>query len=146
MKRDWEELTATSYYETLEAIREAVDQNDLANARAGIHTLLDTMSQQLRSASFSQLVRLMKHIIKWQLQPERRSVSWVTSIADAREEIEAIQSTKPSLNRSYFESIWDKAFEKATRQAENETGISATIAALSWETVFDDEYRVPAVG
>lgn len=142
MKRDWEELTATSYYETMEAIQEAVDQNDLADARLGIHTLLDTMSQQLKSASFSQLVRLMKHILKWQLQPERRSVSWVTSIADAREEIEAIQATKPSLNRAYFESVWDKAFLKAARQAENETGLSSTVPTLSWQTVFEDEYRV----
>lgn len=145
MKRDWEELTASSYYETLEAIQEAVDQNDLADARTGIHTLLDTMSQQLKSASFSQLVRLMKHIIKWQLQPERRSVSWVTSIADAREEIEAIQVTKPSLNRAYFESVWDKAFDKAVRQAENETGLSNTLPTLSWQIVFNDEYRVPPV-
>lgn len=145
MKRDWEELTATSYYETVEAIQEAVDQNDLADARAGIHTLLDTMSQQLKSALFSQLVRLMKHIIKWQLQAERRSVSWVTSIADVREEIEAIQSTKPSLNRNYLESVWDKAFEKATRQAENETGLTNTLSGLSWETVFENEYRIQAV-
>lgn len=143
MKRDWEELTASSYYGTLEAIQEAVDQNDLVDARTGIHTLLDTMSQQLKSASFSQLVRLMKHIIKWQLQPERRFVSWVTSIADAREEIEAIQATKPSLNSAYFESVWQKAFNKAVRQAENETGLSNTLPALSWQMVFEDEYRVP---
>ncbi len=143
MRQDWDELTATSYYDTLEAIQEAVDQNDLTEARAGIHTLLNTMSQQLKSASFSQLVRLMKHIIKWHLQPERRSVTWVTSIADAREEIDAIQATKPSLNRDYFESVWEKAFAKAVRQAENETGLSNTLPTLSWETVFSDEYRVP---
>lgn len=145
MKRDWEELTATSYYDTLEALQEAVDQNDYDDVRTGIHTLLDTMSQQLKSASFSQLVRLMKHIIKWHLQADRRSASWVASIADAREEIEAIQSTKPSLNRSYFESIWDKAVEKAARQAENETGLPGTISTLSWETVFEVEYRVSPV-
>ena len=65
MKRDWEELTATSYYDTLEAIN-----NDIEDARVGIHTLLDTMSQQLKSASLSQLIRLMKHITKWQIQPD----------------------------------------------------------------------------
>ena len=145
MKRDWDELTATSYYETLEAISEAVDQHDYAEARTGIHTLLDTMSQQLKSASFSQLVRLMKHILKWQCQPDRRSASWVASIADARGELEAIQQTKTSLNRLYFESVWDNAFRKAGRQAENETGLPVTTAMLSWEAVFDEEYRVQPV-
>lgn len=145
MKQDWDELTATSYYETLQAIQQAVDQNDLDEARTGIHTLLDTMSQQLKSASFSQLVRLMKHILKWQGQPEHRTAGWVASITDAREEIEAIQATKPSLNRAYFESVWDKAFEKAARQAENETGLPTVVSALSWEAVFDEEYRIAAV-
>ena len=73
MKRDWEGLTATSYYDTLEAIREAVDHHEIEDARTGIHTLLNTMSQQLKNAPFSQLVWLMKHIIKWQTQ--RRLVS-----------------------------------------------------------------------
>lgn len=145
MKRDWEGLTATSYYDTLEAIREAVEHHDIEDARTGIHTLLDTMSQQLKSASFSQLVRLMKHIIKWQIQPKRRSVSWVASIADARDEIEAIQATttRPSLNRPYFESIWDKTLQKAHHQAGNETGLANTLPTLTWEMVFTDEYRMP---
>lgn len=66
----------------------------------------------------------MMHIIKWNLQPEKRSRSWLKNIFNARNEVEFAQEYNPSLNNNYIESIWEKAFSKAKKGAEIETGIS----------------------
>jgi hypothetical protein len=43
------------------------------------------------------------HVIKWQSQPERRSLSRIAGIKDAREEIVDIQEETPSLNNNVIE-------------------------------------------
>lgn len=86
------------------------------------------------------MVRLMLHIIKWQSQPERRSLSWVASIRDAREEIADIQEETPSLNENVVKELWDKVFIIANRDAQAEMGKKSVVTSLSWQAVFDDDY------
>ena len=89
----------------------------------------------------SQLVRLMMHIIKWQIHPDRRSRSRALKILYSRYEIEDIQEEIPGLNRQYIESIRDKAFSRAKFFAEKETVIKTdAVEELSWEDVYEKEY------
>jgi len=64
----------------------------------------------------------MLHVIKWRAQPERRSLRWVASIADARDEIADIREETPSLDEQTIRDLWAKAFAIAKRDAEAEMG------------------------
>jgi hypothetical protein len=142
MKRNWEELTATSYTDTVVELQATLEEKDYEQVAEGLHMLFSSMSQELKRALRSQLSRLMMHIIKWKLQPEKRSGSWAVSILDARENIEEIMEEKPSLNQQFLEEIWSKTFIQATRKAEEETQQNSTVEQLTWQEVFEEEYTV----
>ncbi len=72
MKRDWEELSATSYVETVAELQTTLAEHDYEQVSEGLQTLLTSMSQELKRALRSQLSRLMMHIVKWKIQPEKR--------------------------------------------------------------------------
>jgi hypothetical protein len=136
----WQELSTTSHYQTAVAVEEALDRGDLADAKVGIQELIDALARTERRALRSQLVRLMLHIIKWKTQPEHRSVSWCVSILNARREIEDIQEETPSLNRAAINSLWDKCFRSAKKEAEIEMGQKSAVAKLTWAQVFEHDY------
>jgi hypothetical protein len=100
------------------------------------------MSRSDKRALKSQLARLMMHVIKWRSQPERRSLSCVATIENARDEIADIREETPSLNEAVIQGLWDKAFATALRQAEAEMGQRCKVEALSWDDVFEQEYRL----
>jgi hypothetical protein len=139
---NWHTLASNSPYRTAVAIQEALQAGRLPEANAGIQELIEALSKSERRALKSQLVRLMLHIIKWRTQPDRRSVSWVTSIADARDEIADIREETPSLNERVIRELWDKAFVMAKRNAEAEMGRGADCEGLTWEEVFDLDYTL----
>lgn len=145
MKRDWEELTATLYYESVAEIKGAFEEHDLDEVRLGLDSLLEAMSQDSRRALKSQLVRLMLHVIKWKIQPEKRTRSWLVSINHARYSIEDIREDKPpSLTRRFIEeNLWRVCFQRALREAQDETGSPETVESLTWEEVFENRYRLP---
>ncbi|TAE38261.1 MAG: DUF29 domain-containing protein [Runella slithyformis] len=108
-----------------------------------IKTLLDVMARAEKRALESQLMRLMWHILKWKIQPEKRSVSWIITIDNARDEIEAEKKYSPSLNDAFVLSIWGNVLSKARRNAEKETNLSTKdILELTWEEVFEMEYSI----
>lgn len=84
----------------------------------------------------------MQHIIKWRIQPEKRSKSWQITIRDARNNLFDILETKPSLNRRHLEEIWEASFRRAVENAEDETDLKNTVDALSRQDVFETPYRV----
>ena len=146
MTTDWQALSATSPYQTALAVRKALREGDQAEAVTGLDELIDAMSRSDKRALKSQLTRLMMHIIKWHSQPERRSLSWVASIANARDEIADIRDETPSLNEPVIQAIWPRAFSMALREAEAEIGRRSPVQALSWDEVFESEYRLDEAG
>lgn len=147
MKRDWEELTATSYVDTVAELQTTLAEHDYEQVSEWLQTLLTSMSQELKRALRSQLSRLMMHIVKWKIQPEKRSGSWAVSILDARENIEEIMQVggipqKPSLNRRFVQEIWNRTVQQAIRKAEEETQRRTNLTSLTWKEVFEDEYTV----
>ncbi|MBV9743484.1 MAG: DUF29 domain-containing protein, partial [Acidobacteriia bacterium] len=68
-----------------------------------------------RRAIRSQLLRLLMHLIKERIQPERAGTSWRTSIVNAQQEIGLILEDSPSLKR-YLESALQKTYRTAERR------------------------------
>ncbi len=143
-KVDWNDLIATSEYETLVAIRDAVRDGDLDHALEGLEELIEAVASDKRRAVRSHLRQLMAHILKWKVQPQHRTRSWSVSILNARQEIEDILEGKPSITEDDIRDMWDDAFRQATRLAEAETGLNVSISELTWKEVFDDAYLLLA--
>ncbi len=142
MPKNWKELVTTSHLETVKEIQRELEAGNLDEAEEGLELLLESMSKQARRSVQSQLIRLMKHIIKWKLQPERRSVSWAVSIVNARYEISEAQEYEPSITDEVIRGMWARAFKQAKKEAELEMQKQSTIETLSWDEVFHDDYNL----
>ncbi|MCL1474551.1 DUF29 domain-containing protein [Argonema antarcticum] len=139
-KQDWEWLAAGSEYQTAQAIQQLLQEEKWMEATEGLYELIESMGKSKKLALKSQLIRLMAHVIKWKCQPERLGYSWAITILSARREIEDIQEEVPSLNRNFIESVWDKCFNAAVKEAEIEMGKQCELTSLSWSEVFEEEY------
>lgn len=141
-KQDWDWLAVSSHYQTAVAVQQLLKEGKSMEASEGLDALIEAMARTERHALKSQLVRLMAHVIKWKCQPEKRSSSWAVTINSARMEIEDFQEEMPILNRNYIESVWDKCFKSAMKQAVLEMGKRCQLASLTWEEVFEDRYSL----
>jgi Domain of unknown function DUF29 len=140
----WQELAATSPYQTAVAVKQALQEGDMHEAVLGLEELIDALSRADRRALEQHLIRLMQRIIKWKAQPERRSRSWVATISNAREAIREIQEDTPSLTDDRIRQRWDACLRKARREAEGEVNRDIPQIGLSWEEVFEVPYSVEA--
>ena len=140
--KNWEELTAHSELLAAQEIKQSFDEGNLTDVEEGLTQLIETMARSEKRALQSQLVRLMMHLIKWQIQPEKRSRSWLLTVNNARREIAGLREYTPSLNETYIQEIWQKSLEQAREEAEIETGLSGESVDLTWEDVFDAKYTL----
>jgi len=138
---NWKELAMTSHYQTAVAIKNEIKQGNIENITIGIQELIDALFRSDKRALRSQLTRLMMHIIKWQIQPECRSRSWLISIENARIEIEEILEEEPHL-KPQVSQLWEKCLNAANRLAKQETGIKRSLSKLTPEEVFKTEYSL----
>ena len=136
----WQELAQESHYHTAIAIRDVLQEGNVDDAATGLEQLIDALSRSERRALESHLKRLMTHVIKWKVQPERRSRSWRSTILSARQEIARLQRRMQSLNRRAIEEDWDELVELARLEAEGETNLDIPPLTLTWQEVFEDEY------
>lgn len=141
MMKNWPELVFNSHYLTAIEVKKSLEAGEVMEAEEGIELLIEAMARADRRAVKSQLVRLMKHIIKWKTQAEKRSISWVRTIHNARVEIQDIQEETPSITKDAIVMLWNRAFELAIAEAEEEMGgAQSSVSSLTWDEVFDDEY------
>lgn len=141
--KNWEDIATTSEHHAVVEIKKSFQNGDYQDVEEGLKTLLDVMARAEKRALRSQLIRLMAHIIKWQIQPQKRSRSWASTILNARNEIEAEQEYSPSLNRQHVEEMWERCLKQAKKEAETETGISTeNILELTWYEVFEKQYVI----
>ena len=139
--KNWSEIVIDSHYLTALEVKKSLEAGNIMEAEEGIEQLIDAMARADRRAVKSQLVRLMKHIIKWKVQAGKRSLSWIKSIHNARIEIQDIQEETPSITNDVIISLWDRASNLALAEAEDEMGqVLISVPLLTWEEVFDDEY------
>lgn len=95
-----------------------VDALDLANIAEELDDVGIAQYHRLESA----LRVLLMHMLKWDQQPERRSRSWVCSIAEQRSRIGRLLHKNPGL-KSRIEEACEEAYESAVRWAAQETGL-----------------------
>jgi TRAP-type uncharacterized transport system substrate-binding protein len=141
---DWQELATTSHYQTAVAIRNALQEGNVDDATAGLEELIDALDRSDVRALRSHLVHLIQHIIKWQIQPQLRSQSWVATVAIQRQEIADLQEENPRFTKAYIkERLWDRCVQLAVKEAERD--MNQTIAdppALTWADVFETDYQL----
>ena len=90
---------------------------------------IEDLGKSEASGVRSQLRRMLVHLIKLRIQPERASESWLHSIADAQATILQAFEDSPSLRRR-LEVNLQKTYEAAVRQALRETRLRARAADL----------------
>ena len=140
---DWELLAATSHSQTAIAIREKLQQQDYGEAMHGLEELIDALARADKRALESHLIRVMQHVIKWKMQPERRSRSGIRTIRNGRKEIRKLQQDTPNLTDQFIrEQLWDDCFDSAMGEAEGDMDCDLLPLALTWQEVFEDEYRL----
>jgi hypothetical protein len=83
-----------------------------------------------RSAVASQLQRMLMHLVKQRIQPERDGISWRRSITEGRSEIEYRFDDSPSL-RSFAQENLQQIYRRAVRDALLKTGLTAHRSALN---------------
>ena len=139
---NWQELSATSHYKTALAIAHELELGHSSEANQGIKELINALSRSEKRALKSQLIRLMKHIIKWKAQPDYRSRSWIATIQNARVEIKDIQEETPSLNDNLITQVWEDCISLAIVEAEDEMRQESSVKELSWQEVFEQPYSL----
>jgi hypothetical protein len=139
---NWQELSAHSHYQTALAIQTELRKGNISEANNGIMELITALSRSEKRALKSQVIRLMKHIIKWESQPQKRSRSWVATIYQARNEIKDIQAETPSLTAEVVQQMWDACLAAAIVEAEDEMNQDTQITQLSWEAVWEKNYSL----
>jgi Domain of unknown function DUF29 len=83
---------------------------------------IDCVGRRERSEYESHLTRVLAHMIKWEVQPERRGMSWWLSIMNGRRDAERFLKVNPSL-KPVQNAIFAEALKYARRQAIDETGV-----------------------
>jgi len=66
---------------------------------------IEDLGKSERSAVWSQLTRMLMHLIKMRIQPERRGANWRNSVVNARLEIRLKLRDSPSLRRNLEENL-----------------------------------------
>ena len=96
-----------------------LERLDLANLVEEIGDLSISRKHAVTSA----LVVILKHLLKQQYQPRRRSRSWQSSIAEHRRRLRKEFQHAPSL-RGYAHAQFEECYRDGGRQALIETGLA----------------------
>jgi hypothetical protein len=83
-----------------------------------------SLGQSDERAARSQLRRMLMHLIKMRIQPERAGTSWRESIVSARDEIEDLVERSPSLRRHLEENL-ESTYRRAVKSALDETNLKS---------------------
>jgi hypothetical protein len=87
---------------------------------------VEDLGKSEKRGIFSQLCRLLLHLLKWEYQPQRRSDSWLDSITDARTQIELAIADSPSL-RNYPTEHLGEIYQRSRRQAAKQTNLEISV-------------------
>jgi hypothetical protein len=104
---------------------------------------IEDMGKRERRAVESNLVVILRHLLKYRYQPEGRSSSWLGSIQEHRRRLRRIFTDSPSL-RQYGRQAFPECYLDARIQASAETGLSKDAfpekSPFSYEQTLDSDY------
>lgn len=129
----------------------AVRDSNLEDAQTIVSFLAEAMSESERRLLRSELIRLMKHVIKWKMVAPypNQGDGWELTIRDSRKQLEHAFLSKTN-NRTYIESpsVWEKCFNialfDALEELQDQFGrsfSSKSIDPLTWDEVFIVSYK-----
>ena len=96
---------------------------DLAAADIGhIAEEIESMGRAEKRELVSRLTVLLTHLLKWLYQPERRGISWRSTIRNQRRDLADHLADNPSLKPRLPEAL-SGAYERARDAAAGETGL-----------------------
>ena len=84
---------------------------------------IESMGRKDKKAIKSNLVIVLLHLLKHELQPKRRSRSWLDSILEHRQRLRDDLAESPSL-RGHLEVVYPDAYADARARAITQTGLS----------------------
>jgi hypothetical protein len=84
---------------------------------------LEAMAGKLRRELKNRLRILLAYLLKWEAQPKRRSRSWAATIAEQRDQIEALLEENPSLWLG-LDELARRVYPRAVRLASIDAGLS----------------------
>ena len=82
---------------------------------------IEDMGKRERRELLHRMSILIAHLLKWQIQPERRSRSWELTIRVQRKDLRKLVAENPSLQPFLGESL-PEAYEHAVIEAMTDTG------------------------
>jgi Domain of unknown function DUF29 len=104
---------------------------------------IDSMGRRDRRELESRLRRIIHHLMKWQVQPERRGRSWRDTLIEQRRQAEKLLKESPSL-RSQLVELRDEAYLDAVRDAVSDSGLRPQTfpskCAFSIDQILDPDY------
>ncbi|MEI6442047.1 MAG: DUF29 domain-containing protein [Nostocales cyanobacterium ELA583] len=84
---------------------------------------LDIMGISEKNELKNRLTVLLTHLLKWQYQSPKLTISWFTTIANQRDDLQDLLDENPSL-KQYIPDILPKAYRNARRESSAETGLT----------------------
>ncbi|MEH2408129.1 DUF29 domain-containing protein [Nostoc sp.] len=104
---------------------------------------IETMGRSERRALESNLEVLLMHLLKYQIQTDKRSKSWQYTIFEHRRRIQKALKESPSL-KPHFDQVFDESYQTARRLAVIETGLAIAIfpeqSPFTLEQVLDSDF------
>jgi hypothetical protein len=94
----------------------AIDWENLAEE-------IDSVGKSQKHEIRNRLVQLLAHLLKWEVQPQKRCMSWQSTISEQRVRINGILEMSPSLWRTPADSL-DWSYRYGRREAARETQIA----------------------
>ncbi len=102
------------------------------------------LARRERNELVSRLALVFQHLLKWDVQPERRSASWARTIREQRYQVEELLADAPSL-RAYLSVLSDRAFRQGRVAALNETGLTDSTIPDANPYAWDEVMTRPVV-
>ena len=141
-KSEWKDCVTTSYTQTVKALLIDLNTENYISVKVGLSVLMQSLATKDKNELKSHLRVLMAHIIKWNTQPDKRTRSWVKTIRNARNEIDELLETEPSMKRLVKPYIRSE-FPKAKMDAEDEMEMQTSIDHLTYVQVMKENYTLP---
>ena len=104
---------------------------------------LEDMGRSEKRALTNRLAVLLRHLLKWRHQPERRGNSWGYTIEEQRVRVAKLLEDNPSLKHE-LEGMVSHAYRLAVLRAATEIGISKSafpnLCPFTLEQILDDGF------
>ena len=104
---------------------------------------IESMGKTEKRELVNRLAVLLKHLLKWQFQPERRGSSWQATIRVQRRDLRVHIKDNPSLKATLPDAI-EQAYGNALIEAADETGLPESDlpenAPWTFEMILDEQF------